>query len=51
MYPRFICELFDELFTIDDRPKEGLYASAKRVAKKYVLNMDTIKDLLAARKL
>jgi electron transfer flavoprotein-quinone oxidoreductase len=41
VYPRFICELFDELFTIDDRPKEGLYASAKRVAKKYVLNMET----------
>ncbi|MCK9226384.1 MAG: FAD-dependent oxidoreductase [Syntrophorhabdaceae bacterium] len=51
VYPRFICELFDELFTIDDGPKEGLYASAKRVAKKYVLNIDTIKDLLAARKL
>ncbi|MBP1748300.1 MAG: hypothetical protein H6Q52_839 [Deltaproteobacteria bacterium] len=51
VYPRFICELFDELFTIDDKPKEGLYASAKRVAKKYVLNRDTIKDLLAARKL
>ena len=51
VYPRFICELFDELFTIGDKPKEGLYTSAKRVAKKYVLNMDTIKDLLAARKL
>lgn len=51
VYPRFICELFDELFTIDDKPKEGLYTSAKRVAKKYVLNMDTMKDLLAARKL
>ncbi len=49
--PRFICELFDELFTISDKPKEGLYTSAKRVAKKYVLTMDTIKDLLAARKL
>ncbi len=51
VYPRFICELFDELFTIGDKPKEGLYTSAKRVAKKYVLNMDTLKDLLAARKL
>jgi electron transfer flavoprotein-quinone oxidoreductase len=51
VYPRFICEMFDELFTIGDRPKEGLYTSAKRVAKKYVLTMDTIKDLLAARKL
>ncbi len=51
VYPRFICEMFDELFTIGARPKEGLYTSAKRVAKKYVLNMDTIKDLLAARKL
>jgi electron transfer flavoprotein-quinone oxidoreductase len=51
VYPRFICELFDELFTIDDRPKESLYASAKRVAKKYVFNRETLKDLLAARKL
>jgi electron transfer flavoprotein-quinone oxidoreductase len=51
VYPRFICELFDELFTIGDKPKEGLYTSVKRVAKKHVFNMDTIKDLLAARKL
>lgn len=51
VYPRFVCELFDELFTIDDGSKESLYASAKRVAKKYVLNMDTIRDILAARKL
>lgn len=51
VYPRFVCEMFEELFTIGDRPKEGLYTSAKRVAKKYVLNMDTVKDLLAARKL
>jgi electron transfer flavoprotein-quinone oxidoreductase len=51
VYPRFICEMFDELFTISDRPKAGLYATAKRVAKKYVINMDTFKDLLAARKL
>ncbi len=51
VYPRFMCELFDELFTIGDKPKESLYRTAKRVAKKYVLNMETLKDLLAARKL
>ena len=51
VYPRFMCELFDELFTIGDKPKEGLYRTAKRVAKKYVLNMETLKDLLAARRL
>lgn len=51
VYPRFICEMFDELFTIGDGPKQGLYTTAKRVAKKYVLNMDTLKDFLAARKL
>jgi electron transfer flavoprotein-quinone oxidoreductase len=51
VYPRFICELFDELFTVGDKPKEGLYRTARRVAKKYVLNMETLKDLLAARKL
>lgn len=51
VYPRFVCELFDELFTIGDRPKEGLYKTAKKVAKKHVLNMETVKDLLAARRL
>ncbi len=51
VYPRFMCELFDELFTIGDKPKEGLYRTTKRIAKKYVLNMETLKDLLAARRL
>lgn len=51
VYPRFMCELFDELFTVGAKPKEGLYRTAKRVAKKHVLNMETLKDLLAARKL
>lgn len=51
VYPRFLCELLDELFTIGDRPKEGLYKTAKKVAKKHVLNMETVKDLLAARRL
>ncbi len=50
VYPKFICELFDELFTIGDGPKQGLYRTAKTVAKKYVLNMETVKDLMAARK-
>lgn len=50
VYPRFMCELFDELFTIGEGPKEGLYRTAKRVAKKHVLNMETVKDLMAARK-
>jgi hypothetical protein len=36
---------------VGDKPKEGLYRTARRVAKKYVLNMETLKDLLAARKL
>ena len=51
VYPRFVCELFEELFTVNDKPKEGLYRTAKTVAKKYVLNMETLKDLLAARKI
>ena len=50
VYPGFVCELFNELFTIGEGPKEGLYKTAKRVAKKHVLNMETIKDLMAARK-
>lgn len=50
VYPGFVCELFNELFTIGEGPKEGLYKTAKRVARKHVLNMETIKDLMAARK-
>lgn len=51
VYPKFLNELFGELFTIDDKPKENLYKTARRIAGKYVLNMETMKDFLAARKL
>ncbi len=50
VYPRFMCELFDELFTIGEGPKQGLYKTAMKVAKKHVLNMETVKDFMAARK-
>jgi electron transfer flavoprotein-quinone oxidoreductase len=51
VYPKFISELLAALFTIGPGKKEPLYASAKAVAKKYILNWEACKDLLSMRKM
>lgn len=51
VYPRFLCELFEALFTIDEGPKGSLYGSAKKVAGRYVLNWEGFKDFLSLRRL
>lgn len=51
VYPKFISELLAALFTIGPGNKEPLYASAKTVAKKYILNWEACKDLLSMRKM
>lgn len=51
VYPKFVCELFEQLFTIDGNAKAPLYRTAMTTAKKYVLNMEGFRDFLALRKM
>jgi electron transfer flavoprotein-quinone oxidoreductase len=51
VYPKFLCELLDAVFTIGKGPKEPIFKSAKAVAKKYVLNWDGFKDFMSMRKM
>jgi electron transfer flavoprotein-quinone oxidoreductase len=51
VYPKFLCELLNAVFTIGKGPKESIYKSAKAVAKKYVLNWDGYKDFMTMRKM
>jgi electron transfer flavoprotein-quinone oxidoreductase len=49
IYPKFLSELLNAVFTIGKGPKPPLYKSAKAVAKKYVLNWDGFKDFMSMR--
>jgi electron transfer flavoprotein-quinone oxidoreductase len=51
VYPKFLSELLAALFTIGPGNKEPLYASAKAVAGKYILNWEGCRDLLSMRKM
>ncbi len=51
VYPKFISELLHAIFTIGKGPKEPLYRSAKRVAKKHLLNWEGFKDIMSMRKI
>jgi len=51
VYPQFFSELLAALFAIGPGKKEALYATAKAVARKYILNWEGCKDLLSMRKM
>ena len=51
VYPKFICNLLEELFTINDGPKKGLYRSAVDVTKRYISGWQGFKDFLSVRKM
>ena len=51
VYPRFLCELFEELFTIGEGPKGSLYKTAKAVNKRYISAFQGFKDFLALRRM
>ncbi len=51
VYPAFISSLFDALFTIDDKPKTGLYRAASKVMKAGLLNWQGLKDFLSFRRM
>lgn len=51
VYPKFICELLDAIFTIGKNNKESFYKSAKTVAKKYLMSWEAVKDIISIRKI
>jgi electron transfer flavoprotein-quinone oxidoreductase len=51
VYPRFISELFEKLYTVTDGPKAPLYRTAKDIARKHVLRWEGFKDFLSLRKM
>jgi electron transfer flavoprotein-quinone oxidoreductase len=51
VYPKFVCELIETIFTIGDGSKTSLYKSAKDVARKHVLNWEGLKDFLSLRRI
>ena len=51
VYPKFLSSLFKVLFTVSGTPKKGLYQSARKVAREYILNWEGMKDFWSLRKL
>jgi electron transfer flavoprotein-quinone oxidoreductase len=51
VYPKFVCELAESLFTIGEEPKSALSRTGWEVAKKYLLKWEAFKDLLSLRKM
>jgi len=50
-YPQAISDLFEKVMRIDEHPKKGLYRTISQGLKESFLNLDTLKDWLAFRKL
>jgi electron transfer flavoprotein-quinone oxidoreductase len=51
VYPKFLCDLFRDFYTIDDGPKASFYRSIKDISRKYLFNYGTVKDLLSLRRI
>jgi electron transfer flavoprotein-quinone oxidoreductase len=51
VYPAFVSSLLDALFTVDDKPKQGLFRSASKVMKEGLLNWQGFKDFLSFRRM
>jgi electron transfer flavoprotein-quinone oxidoreductase len=51
VYPKFLSSLFKVLFTVSGTPRNGLYKSARAVAREYILNWEGMKDFWSLRKL
>ncbi len=50
-YPRFLCELLEGLYTINDGPKAPLYKTTRELVRKHVLTWEGFKDFLSLRKM
>ncbi|MGD0232634.1 MAG: FAD-dependent oxidoreductase [Syntrophorhabdales bacterium] len=51
VYPKFLCELFEALFTVPDGPKATLSGTAWEIARKHVLTWEGLKDFLRLRRI
>jgi electron transfer flavoprotein-quinone oxidoreductase len=51
VYPKFIGELMQSLFTIDAGPKPPLYRTAMGMARRHVLTWEGFKDVMSFRKM
>jgi electron transfer flavoprotein-quinone oxidoreductase len=51
VYPRFLCELFENLYTVNDGPKSPFYGTVKELVRKHVLTWEGFKDFLSLRKM
>ena len=50
-YPQALCNLFEKVMRIDEKPKESLYQTLREGLKKDFLNFQTFKDWLQFRKM
>ena len=50
-YPQAISDLFEKVMRVDEHPKEGLYKTISQGLKENFLNLQTVRDWLAFRKL
>jgi electron transfer flavoprotein-quinone oxidoreductase len=51
VYPKFLCELAEGLFTVGSEPKASLYKTAMEKARKHVLKWEGVKDFLSFRRM
>ena len=51
VYPKFVCELLESLFTVGSEPKAPLYKTTMEEMRKYVLKWDGFKDFLSFRRM
>jgi electron transfer flavoprotein-quinone oxidoreductase len=51
VYPRFLCEALETMFSVGEGPKPPLYEGVKKTAREYVLNYEGFKDFLRMRKI
>ena len=50
-YPQVICDVFEKLMHVDDKPKEKLSSTAYRELRKSLLSLQGIKDIWSLRKI
>lgn len=50
VYPKFLCDLFRDIYTINDGPKAPFFKSIKNIARKHIFNLATFRDLMSIRK-
>jgi len=51
LYPEAVCDLFEQLLWIGEKPKEKLSTTAIRAIREKLLGKGLVKDVLAARKI